>query len=493
MNPPVSIEIGSQIIMLLAALMLVMQLLLVVQQMLLTNVRLFALQSLMLSAIAAVVAYYYNATHIYIVAVLTLVGKVIFLPWLLNRLVRRINIVQEIEPLFNAPTSMLICGGLTLLGYLVARPFTTLHKLGNNTLAIAITLLLTGFFLMINRRKAITQVLALLTMENGVMLAAVALTTYGMPLVVELGIFFDVMVAVMVLGILVYRIRETFASMDTSKLNQLKGKAEYGANIEHSTSNIEIQCRKKKSNASNTNARILKPRTTRSFAGFIKLGIECWTLNVDVFSDSPSAFAFTMLLLTPILVIPLAAALLCLATSSRWRRLMEGSTCWLLPPRWRWASSCSRSAGPHRGDGMEGIFLRRRAERVDGAADFGGVARHLALRRTLFPPRPRRRGGDGRPRQGVLRAHAGVCHRHVPGGAGEQPGRDVVRAGSHRVVVRAAGGALQPPDLARSGVEIRHARQPGPGAGVVRHGVHLRRGDWTGRSADGCRVSTGRT
>ena len=71
--------------------------------------------------------------------------------------------------------------------------------------------------------KIVIVVLALLTVENGVMLAAVALTTYGMPLVVDLGIFFDVMVAVMVLGILVYRIRENFASMDTSKLNQLKG------------------------------------------------------------------------------------------------------------------------------------------------------------------------------------------------------------------------------------------------------------------------------
>jgi len=225
MNPnnPVPIELGSQLTMLLAALMLVLQLLLVVQRMLHTSIRLFALQSLMLSAIAAVVAWYYNATHVYLVAVLTLVGKVIFLPWLLNRIVRRINIVEEIEPLFNAPTSMLICGGLTLLGYLVARPFGTLHKLGNNTLAIAITLLLTGFFLMINRHKALSQVLALLTIENGVMLAAVALTTYGMPLVVELGVFFDVMVAVMVLGILVYRIRETFSSMDTSKLDHLKG------------------------------------------------------------------------------------------------------------------------------------------------------------------------------------------------------------------------------------------------------------------------------
>jgi len=223
MNPPAPTAIGPQIVMLFAALMLVLQLLLVVQKMLLTNIRLFALQSLMLTVIAAVIAWYYNATHVYIVAVLTLIGKVIFLPWLLNRIVRRIRIVEEIEPLLNAPTSMLICGGLTLLGYIVARPFTTLEKLGNNTLAIAIALLLTGFFLMINRRKAISQVLALLTIENGVMLAAVALTTYGMPLVVELGIFFDVMVAVMVLGILVYRIRESFASMDTSKLSQLKG------------------------------------------------------------------------------------------------------------------------------------------------------------------------------------------------------------------------------------------------------------------------------
>ncbi|MCI0746467.1 MAG: hypothetical protein L0Y58_13780 [Verrucomicrobia subdivision 3 bacterium] len=217
------VELGSQLITLMAALMLVVQLFMVVQQMLLTNIRLFAIQSLFLAGIATVIGYAHHATHVYVLAVLTLLGKVLLLPRLLTRLVRRINIIQEIEPLLNAPTSMLLCGGLTLLGYLVARPFTSLERLGNNTLAIAMTLVLTGFFLMFNRRKAITQVLALLTVENGVMLAAVALTTYGMPLVVELGIFFDVMVAVMISGILVYRIRESFASMDTSKLTQLKG------------------------------------------------------------------------------------------------------------------------------------------------------------------------------------------------------------------------------------------------------------------------------
>lgn len=215
-------ETASQIITLLAAVMLVLQVLLAVQSMLITNIRLFALQSLLLAAIAGVVGYQYAAPHVLVVAALTLVGKVIFLPWRLEQLVRQIKIEQEVQPFVNTPASMLICGALTVLAQVVARPFSSLERLGSNTLAVAIALLLTGFFLMINRRKAITQVLALLTMENGVMLAAIVLTTYGMPLVVEIGVFFDVVIAVMVLGILVFRIRETFASMDVSKLNELK-------------------------------------------------------------------------------------------------------------------------------------------------------------------------------------------------------------------------------------------------------------------------------
>src|ERR1019366_9547039 len=217
-----SAEAASRLITLLASLMLVLQLLLVVQRMLITNIRLFALQSLLLAAIATVVAVAYGAWHVLVIAVLTFVGKVVFLPWLLTRLVRRIKIEQEITPFVNMPASMLICGALTVLSSVVARPFTSLSRLGSNTLAVAVALLLTGFFLMINRRKALTQVLALLTTENGVMLAAIALTTYGIPLVVEIGIFLDVIVVVMVLGILVFRIRESFDSMDGSKLNELK-------------------------------------------------------------------------------------------------------------------------------------------------------------------------------------------------------------------------------------------------------------------------------
>ncbi|HEX2972971.1 MAG TPA: hypothetical protein VHP11_11600, partial [Tepidisphaeraceae bacterium] len=98
-------ELASQLITLLASLMLVLQLLLVVQRMLIANIRLFALQSLLLAAIAAIIASFYGATHVFWVAALTFIGKVVFLPWFLERLVRQIKINQEVEPLFNAPTS----------------------------------------------------------------------------------------------------------------------------------------------------------------------------------------------------------------------------------------------------------------------------------------------------------------------------------------------------------------------------------------------------
>src|SRR3989441_12839950 len=112
MNPP-DVETSAQLITLLASLMLVLQLLLVVQPMLITNIRIFALQSLLLAAIAGVVGYAYHAWHVYVVAVLTIVGKVLFLPWRLERLVGQIKIEQEIRPFVNMPPSILICGALT--------------------------------------------------------------------------------------------------------------------------------------------------------------------------------------------------------------------------------------------------------------------------------------------------------------------------------------------------------------------------------------------
>jgi len=221
-------QFGDRMITLMAALVLVLQIGMVGQRWLITNIRLFGLQSFLLAAIAGTIAFFNHSNHIYIAAALTLVLKTLVLPILLERIVARIGIQQEIEPLINVPLSVLISGGLTLVGYIVAESFyhpeetSASAALGHNTLAIAIALFLIGFFMMLNRRKALTQVLGLLSMENGLFLAAISLT-YGMPLVVEIGIFFDVLVAAMVLGILVYRIGETFDSMDVSKLRRLRG------------------------------------------------------------------------------------------------------------------------------------------------------------------------------------------------------------------------------------------------------------------------------
>jgi hydrogenase-4 component E len=221
-------QFGNRLITLMAAFVLVLQIAMVGQRWLITNIRVFAAQSLLLAAIASIIAYFNHAPHLYVAAFLTLTLKAVVLPVVLERLVRKIDIGHEVAPLINVPVSVVIAGGLTMVGYLVAQ---SLHRpeemapaagLGHNTLAVAVSLFLIGFYMMISRRKALMQVLALLSLENGLFLAAISLT-YGVPMIVELGILFDLVVAVMVLGILVYRIQETFDSMDVSKLSRLRG------------------------------------------------------------------------------------------------------------------------------------------------------------------------------------------------------------------------------------------------------------------------------
>ncbi len=139
------------------------------------------------------------------------------------RTIDRIGIHREIEPFVNTPSSLLICLGLTVVGYRVS---TGLAEGGegaaHHVIGVSLSMLLMGLFLMVTRRKAVTQILALLTIENAVFLVALGATS-GMPLVVELGISFDVIVAVLVLGILVHRIVDRFESMDVSQLSKLKG------------------------------------------------------------------------------------------------------------------------------------------------------------------------------------------------------------------------------------------------------------------------------
>ncbi len=219
-------EFGDKLVTLMAAFVLVLQIAMVGQRWLVMNIRLFGAQSFLLAMIAAAIAWYNHAPHIYVAAGMTVLIKAIFVPILLERLVDRIEVRHEIEPIINTPLSIVISGCLTLVAYIVGESFyhpeTSGASLGHNTLAVAISVFLIGFFMMLNRRKALTQVLALLTLENGIFLAAICLT-YGMPMIVELGVFFDVLVAVMVLGILVFRIRESFESMDVSKLRRLRG------------------------------------------------------------------------------------------------------------------------------------------------------------------------------------------------------------------------------------------------------------------------------
>ncbi len=219
-------EFGERLVTLMAASVLVLQIAMVGQRWLVMNIRLFGAQSFLLACIAGAIAWYNGEPHIYAAAGMTLLIKAALVPVLLERLVERMEIRHEIAPIVNVPVSVVISGFLTLVAYMVSESFyhreTGPASLGRNTLAVAMSVFLIGFFMMLNRRKAVTQVLALLTLENGIFLAAISLT-YGMPLVVELGVFFDVLVAVLVLGILIYRIRESFESMDVSKLRRLRG------------------------------------------------------------------------------------------------------------------------------------------------------------------------------------------------------------------------------------------------------------------------------
>jgi hydrogenase-4 component E len=219
---------GNKIITLMAALVLVLQIMMVAQRGVVTNIRAFGLQSFLLAWIGFTIAHFNHAPHLYVAAAMTLLLKAIALPLILEKLVNKIEVRQEIEPLVNVPISVLTAGLLTLLAYVVAESFHRPDEyggpatLGHNTLAVAIAVFLIGFFMMVTRRKALTQVLALLCLENGILLAAISLT-YGMPLIVETGVFFDVLVAALLLAILIFRIRETFDSIDVSRLSRLRG------------------------------------------------------------------------------------------------------------------------------------------------------------------------------------------------------------------------------------------------------------------------------
>lgn len=206
-----------------AAGMLVSVYLMVGQKALFVTIRLYSLQSLLLGAVGVAMGLEQHRHHLFVTAALTVGLKGLLIPWFLMRVVDRVGIRREIEPYLNVPSSLLICLGLTVVGYRVSLGLAAADQgAPHQVVGVSLSMLLMGLFLMVTRKKALTQILALLTIENAVFLVALGATA-GMPLVVELGISFDVILAVLILGVMVRRIVDRFESMDTSRLSKLKG------------------------------------------------------------------------------------------------------------------------------------------------------------------------------------------------------------------------------------------------------------------------------
>ena len=216
------VPLHAQLINLLAALLLLLAFAMLAQRRVLSLIDLFALQGLALAASTFIVAYATSQPHLYFSAGLTLVLKVIVLPLILHRLIRRLDVRWEYERLINIPTTMLIGIVLVVFAFNLALPISQLAStVSRSTLGIAMASVMLSFLMMITRRKAIPQVIGFLSMENGLFFAATS-ATYGMPMVVELGIALDVLVAMLILGVFFFQIREQFDSLDLKHMEKLK-------------------------------------------------------------------------------------------------------------------------------------------------------------------------------------------------------------------------------------------------------------------------------
>ena len=215
-------QLGSQMVNLGSALLLLTCFAIVAQRRLTACVDMFAVQSVLLAATAALVAFLTGIHHIYIAAALTVVIKAVLIPRILKQVVERLNVTRELVMNVNIPASLLICGGLVMLAFFITQPIIPLgFLLTRDSLAISLAIILIGFFTMIARKKAVTQVIGFLVMENGLFLGATS-AAYGMPLIVEIGVFFDVLVGALIIGIYTHRLQDAFDSVDTTKLTTLK-------------------------------------------------------------------------------------------------------------------------------------------------------------------------------------------------------------------------------------------------------------------------------
>jgi len=206
----------------LAALLLLLSFAMLSQRRIVSLVNLLALQGALLFAATLLLASRTGDHNLYLSAVLTLGLKMIFLPWLLHRLIRRLGVYWDTEPLLNITGTMLVGVLVVIFSFGLAQPISALASTATrNSIGIAVAVILIAFLTMITRRKAMSQVVGFLSMENGLFFGAMS-ATYGMPMVVELGVALDVLVAMLVLGVFFFQIREQFDSLDLKNFETLK-------------------------------------------------------------------------------------------------------------------------------------------------------------------------------------------------------------------------------------------------------------------------------
>ena len=216
------IPLSGQVINLCAAIMLLLGFAMLSQRRVLTLINLFILQGLVLFTSTLIVALSTHQNHLLWSAGLTLVLKVIALPYILHRLIRRLSVKWDVDTLLNIPTTMLVGIALVVIAFNVAQPISHLSgTITRATIGIALACVLLAFLMMITRSKAVPQVIAFLAMENGLFFAATS-ATYGMPMVVELGIALDVMVGMVILGVFFFQIRQQFDSLDIRHMERVK-------------------------------------------------------------------------------------------------------------------------------------------------------------------------------------------------------------------------------------------------------------------------------
>ena len=214
--------IHVQLVNLFAAGMLLLAFAMLSQRRILALIHLYALQGLVLTASTVTVAWATGQHHLYGSAAITFVLKVVVLPWILHRLIRRLSVKWDVETLINIPTMMLVGIVLVVFAFNLALPISEFSRsIARGTRGIALACVLMSFLMMITRSKAVPQVIGFLSMENGLFFAATS-ATYGMPMVVELGIALDVLVGMVILGVFLFQIREQFDSLDIHHLEKLK-------------------------------------------------------------------------------------------------------------------------------------------------------------------------------------------------------------------------------------------------------------------------------